>query len=319
VIARLARIHREFLGMNRRNHDYLFRWNRRDRWRLVDDKLASKQVLEAHGVPVPPVLDRCDAQYEIAALGRRLATHRDFVLKPARGAGGGGIMIVVDRDEDLFVKASGARLAWGHVAAHVGDILAGVFSMTTREDSLLVETRVVPEPVTGALAFGGVADLRVLLLRGVPVLAMLRLPTRKSDGRANLHVGGVGVGVGLDDGRTTWGISGRAPIDTHPDLDVPLGGVALPAWDEALRLATRAADAVGLGFLGVDVVYDERRGPLVLELNARPGLAIQLANRCGLRPLLEQVERATVPAGVDARIALGQRLYREAVAPGAKL
>jgi alpha-L-glutamate ligase-like protein len=228
-------------------------------------------------------------------------------------------MIIVERDEDAFVKASGARLGWRHVAAHVGDILAGVFSLSTREDSLLVETRVVPEPVTAAIAFGGVADLRVVLLRGVPLLAMLRLPTRRSDGRANLHVGGVGVGVALDDGHTTFGISGRASIDTHPDLGVPLGGVRLPAWDEALRLATRAADAVGLGFLGVDVVFDERRGPLVLELNARPGLAIQHANRCGLRPLLEHVERAVIPGDVDARIALGRRLYREAVAPGAKL
>ncbi len=319
MIATLARIRRDVLGINRRNHDYLFRWNRRDRWRLVDDKIACKAALQAHGVPVPPVLDRCDAQWEIAGLGARLAAHRDFVLKPARGTGGGGIMIVVDRDGDAFVKASGVRLGWPYVAAHVADILAGVFSLSTREDSLLVEGRVVPEPVTGALAVGGVADLRVLMLRGVPILAMLRLPTRRSDGRANLHVGGVGVGVALDEGRTTWGISGRAAIDVHPDLAVPLGGVALPCWDEALRLATRAADAVGLGFLGVDIVFDERRGPLVLELNARPGLAIQLANRRGLRPLLERVASATLPADVDGRIALGRRLYREAVAPGAKL
>lgn len=319
MIGRLRAIRREFLGINRRNHDYLFRWNRRDRWRLVDDKIACKTVLETHGVPVPPVLDRCDAQWEIAALGARLAEHRDFVLKPARGAGGGGIMIIVDRADDAFVKASGVRLAWRHVAAHVADILAGVFSLSTREDSLLVESRVVPEPVTGALAFGGVADLRVLLLRGVPLLAMLRLPTRRSDGRANLHVGGVGVGVALDTGRTTFGISGRASIDVHPDLGIPLGGVQLPLWDEALRLATRAADAVGLGFLGVDVVFDERRGPLVLELNVRPGLAIQLANRRGLRPLLAQVESVALPRDVDGRIALGTRLYRDAVAPGAKL
>lgn len=319
MIASLARIRREFLGINRRNHDYLFRWNRRDRWRLVDDKLACKVALERHGIPVPPVLDRCDAQWEIAGLGARLAGHREFVLKPARGTGGGGIMIVVDRDGDAFVKASGVRLGWAHVAAHVADILAGVFSLSTRDDSLLVEGRVVPEPITGALAVGGVADLRVLVLRGIPVLAMLRLPTRRSDGRANLHVGGVGVGVSLDDGRTTWGISGRATIDVHPDLGVSLGGVTLPCWDEALRLATRAADAVGLGFLGVDIVFDDRRGPLVLELNARPGLAIQLANRRGLRPLLERVVAAAVPADVEGRIALGRRLYRDAVAPGAKL
>ncbi len=319
MIARLAEVRRDFLGINRRNHDYLFRWNRRDRFHLVDDKIACKAVLEAHGVPTPTILDRCDAQWQIAALRTRLAERREFVLKPARGAGGGGIMVVVDRVDDTFVKASGLRVAWRDMAAHIADILAGVFSLSSREDSLLVEERVVPEPVTAGLVVGGVADLRVLVLRGVPILAMLRLPTRRSDGRANLHVGGVGVGVDLDTGRTTFGIAGRVEVTTHPDLGSTLAGVQLPAWDDALALATRAADAAGLGFLGVDIVFDARRGPLVLELNARPGLAIQLANRRGLRPLLEQVRDADIPDDVAARVAMGRRLYRDAVAPGPKL
>jgi alpha-L-glutamate ligase-like protein len=319
VIGRLAEVRRDFLGINRRNHDYLFRWNRRDRFQLVDDKIACKAVLETHDVPTPAILDRCDAQWQIAALRARLAARREFVLKPARGAGGGGIMVIVDRVDDAFVKASGVHVAWPDMAAHIADILAGVFSLSSREDSLLVEERVVPEPVTAGLVVGGVADLRVLVLRGVPVLAMLRLPTRRSDGRANLHVGGVGVGVDLDTGRTTWGISGRVEVETHPDLGIALAGVQLPDWDHALELATRAADAVGLGFLGVDVVFDAPRGPLVLELNARPGLAIQLANRLGLRPLLEHVRDADIPADAAARVAMGRRLYRDAVAPGPKL
>jgi glutathione synthase/RimK-type ligase-like ATP-grasp enzyme len=68
-----------------------------------------------------------------------------------------------------------------------------------------------------------------------------------------------------------------------------------------------AADAFGLGFVGVDVVHDEHRGPLVLELNARPGLAIQLANRRGLRPVLETIAGAVVPDAAAARVALGCR------------
>lgn len=319
MIGRLAAVRRNVLGINRRNHDYLFRWNRRDRFHLVDDKIACKTILDTHGVPTPAILDRCDAQWQIAALRARLMARRDFVLKPARGAGGGGIMVIVDRVDDVFVKASGLRVAWRDMAAHVADILAGVFSLSSREDSLLVEERVVPDPVTAGLVVGGVADLRVLVLRGVPILAMLRLPTRRSDGRANLHVGGIGVGVDLESGCTTYGIAGHVAVTTHPDLGSALAGVQLPAWDQTLSLATRAADAVGLGFLGVDVVFDARRGPLVLELNARPGLAIQLANRCGLRPLLEHVRDADVPADVAARVAMGRRLYRDAVAPGPKL
>jgi D-alanine-D-alanine ligase-like ATP-grasp enzyme len=45
-----------------------------------------------------------------------------------------------------------------------------------------------------------------------------------------------------------------------------------------------------LGYLGVDIVLDRDKGPLLLELNARPGLSIQIANGAGLVPRLEVIE-----------------------------
>jgi alpha-L-glutamate ligase-like protein len=308
VIARLRRLRTQVLGLNRRNHGYLFRWNPRDRHRLVDDKLATKAALAAHGVPAPALYDVCDAQWGVRALGARLAVRHDFVVKPARGAGGAGIVVVVGRRDEGFVKASGAVLHRRELEAHACDVLAGTYSVGGRDDALLVEERVRADPVLGALAYRGVPDVRILVFRGVPVLAMLRLPTRRSDGRANLHLGGVGVGVDLASGRTTDAVVGRRLVAAHPDLGRPLRGLLVPEWDEMLALAVRAADAVGLGFVGVDVVLDARRGPLVLELNARPGLAIQLANRRGLRPLLDAVGDANVPADPAARVALGRAL-----------
>jgi len=308
VTGRLARVRREFLGINRRNHAYLFGYNPRTHYRLVDDKRATKELLAAHRVPAPALLDVVEAGWQLDALAARLRTRDQFVLKPARGTGGAGIVVVVGRDGAAFRKASGERVGWRTLAAHGSDVLAGTFSVGGREDALLVEDLVVSEPVLGALSYRGVPDVRVVVFRGVPVLGMLRLPTRRSDGRANLHLGGVGVGIALASGRTTHAVIGRRAVTRHPDLDVAVTGVAVPAWDEVLHLATRAADATGLGFLGVDVVLDERRGPLVLELNARPGLAIQLANRRGLRPVLDAVAATSPPADVDARVALGIRL-----------
>src|SRR5262249_39470903 len=225
----------------------------------------------------------------------------------AGGAGGGGIVGMVGRDAAHFLRASGARVHRRTLEAHVCDILAGMYSVGGRQDVLLVEERIVPEPLLAGLAYRGVPDVRVLVFRGVPVLAMLRLPTRRSDGRANLHLGGIGVGIDLARGETTSAVAGRRPLAVHPDLGRPLGGVTLPAWDEILQLAVRAADAVELGLVGVDLVVDLRRGPLVLELNARPGLTIQVANRRGLRPLLDTVAAMDVPAGVAERVALGRR------------
>jgi alpha-L-glutamate ligase-like protein len=168
----------------------------------------------------------------------------------------------------------------------------------------------VAEPTLAALAHRGVPDVRVLVFRGVPVQAMVRVPTRRSDGRANLHLGGIAVGVDLATGRTTGAWAGRRPVDVHPDLGRSFAGVAVPEWPGVLAIVVRAADAVGLGFVGVDVVLDARRGPLVLELNARPGLTIQAANRRGLRPALERLAAHAPPAGPAERVALGVALAR---------
>jgi len=205
-------------------------------------------------------------------------------------------------------SAGGAVLGARDLEAHACDLIAGAYSPAGHADVLLVEERLIPEPVLGALAYRGVPDVRVLVFRGVPLLAMLRVPTRRSDGRANLHLGGIGVGIDLAEGRTTHGVRGWRARDVHPDLGVTLAGVTVPAWDDVLGLAARAADAIGLGFVGVDIVIDARHGPLVLELNARPGLAIQLANRRGLRPLLDGVVNASPPATPAGRVALGREL-----------
>jgi alpha-L-glutamate ligase-like protein len=310
VITRLTRLRAEVLGLNRRNHAFLFAWNARERYALVDDKRATKTVCAAHGVPTPALLATCGTQWEVRPLAVRLSAADEFVLKPARGAGGAGIVVVAGRAGERFVKASGATLTRRDLEAHACDVIAGSYSPNGREDTLLVEERLVSEPTLGALAHRGVPDVRVLVFRGVPVAAMLRLPTRLSDGRANLHLGGIGVGVDLASGRTTFGVLHGRRVQVHPDLGVPLAGVLVPAWEEMLALAARAADAVALGFVGVDLVLDARRGPLVLELNARPGLTIQVANQRGLRPSLERLAGAVLPTSAPERVALGQRLAR---------
>ena len=306
MIGRLARLRAEVLGLNRRNHAYLFAHNPRHGYRVVDDKRATKTALAAQGVPAPMLEAVCETQGEVRALGEHLARSTDFVLKPAHGAGGAGIVVIAGRDGDRFVKASGERLSRADLEAHACDVVAGAFSAGPCDDVLLVEERVVAEAVLGALAYRGVPDVRVLVFRGVPVLAMLRLPTRRSDGRANLHLGGVGVGIALPGGCTTDAVLSGRHVTVHPDLGCHLRGIQVPHWDDVLLLAVRAADAVGLGFVGVDVVLDARRGPLVLELNARPGLTVQVANRRGLRPLLDAVAAGTPPGSPEARVAFGR-------------
>jgi hypothetical protein len=57
-----------------------------------------------------------------------------------------------------------------------------------------------------------------------------------------------------------------------------------------LEISVKCSIESGLGFAGVDIALDREKGPMVFELNARPGLAIQIANMAGLRERLERVE-----------------------------
>lgn len=130
-------------------------------------------------------------------------------------------------------------------------------------------------------------------------MAMLRLPTRASNGKANLHRGAIGAGIEISSGLTLSAVQGARVIDRHPDTGRPVRGIQVPYWEQMLLTAASLTEIVGLGYLGVDFLIDRKRGPLLLELNARPGLSIQIANRCGLKKRLELIDLA--PAAIIAR------------------
>ncbi len=79
-------------------------------------------------------------------------------------------------------------------------------------------------------------------------------------------------------------------ITEHPDTGGGIAGLEIPNWEDLLRLAARCHELTGLGYLGVDIVLDKDKGPMILELNARPSLNIQIANRSGLMPRLKKAE-----------------------------
>jgi len=317
LIERLRRIRREALGLNRRNQDFVLRLNPPQLMGLVDHKVQTKEVLARHGLPVPQTFGRYERQRELPGLQRDAGQHHDFVLKPACGAGGSGVLVVAGRRGERLLTASGATLSFGDLLAHAADIIAGAFSLSQSRDEAVLEYRLTAETRLGAYSPGGVPDVRVVLLRGVPVMAMLRLPTRASDGRANLHVGGVGVGLDLATGQAVHAIWRDRPIALHPDTRQPLSTLRVPLWTEVLRIATRSYDAIPLGYCGVDIVIDVEFGPVILEMNARPGLSIQLATQQGLRRTLDALQgRSTTDMEAATRIDLGLELSRGAWGAG---
>lgn len=277
------------LGINRRNADFTLKHNKRSLFPLVDDKLATKGLAVKAGVAAPEVYGVMEFAGQVAGVHDLLQDRPDFVVKPARGSGGEGIMVIAGRMNDRYRTVSGNILGREDLEHHLYEVLSGLFSLGGQNDQAIIEYRVVVDPVFDAITHQGVPDIRIIVLYGVPVMAMVRLPTRMSGGKANLHQGAIGAGVDLASGRTLRAVWKNEVVESHPDTGNPVSGVAVPQWDELLRLASQLATMTGLGYQGVDMVLDHKDGPMVLEINARPGLNIQIANQAGLRPRLEKV------------------------------
>ncbi len=279
------------LGMNRRNAAFILDHNPRAKFPVVDDKLRLHALCRDIGVPTPAVHAVVDYHSMLRRLPDLLGDRADFVVKPNQGSAGRGVLVVVGRRDRGYLRHNGEVLTPEALRQHFSDILSGMYSLGGRPDRALVQQRVRLHPAFDPLCYKGIPDVRVVLYRNEPAMAMLRLPTKESDGRANLHQGGIGTGIDLASGLTHHAVHGNRVVEIHPDTGVPVVGFRVPYWREVLALSRRVAEAVELGYVGVDVVVDAEEGPLLLEANARPGLAIQIANGQGLIPQIEDIDR----------------------------
>lgn len=298
------------VGINRRNADYILRYNQRALYPLVDDKLHTKRLAIAAGIAVPDLYGVIEIEHDIASLPEIVRGHQDFVIKPAHGSGGNGIAVIVGRINDRYQYNNGNLLTEEELEYHISNILSGMYSLGGQPDQALIEYRVKFDPIFEPISYRGVPDIRTIVFRGIPVAAMVRLPTRMSDGKANLHQGAVGAGIDLTTGCTTRAVWQNRPVEHHPDTGASISGFQIPHWNKLLTLAAQCYELVGLGYLGVDVVLDQKLGPLVLELNARPGLSIQIANGQGIQKRLEYIDRlAEIPSSAESRASLAQQLF----------
>jgi alpha-L-glutamate ligase-like protein len=298
------------MGINRRNAEYTLALNPRRYYPLVDDKLRTKELAVAAGIPVPELYGVVETEYQVRHLPVWLKDHEDFVIKPAHGSGGEGILVVAGKARANYRTVGGEMLTQEELNHHVFNILGGLYSLGGQTDAAMIEYRVRFDPAFDHVCFQGVPDVRIIVFLGVPVMAMLRLPTRQSGGKANLHQGAIGAGIDLATGLTLNGVSRHEVVSEHPDTGHSIRGLTVPHWETLLAVAARAYELTGLGYLGVDMVLDQDKGPMLLELNARPGLAIQIANAAGLMHRVKLVEAhfQELPSA-DERIAFAREHF----------
>lgn len=281
------------LGLNERNAEFIMRMNPRRFYPRVDDKVLTKELALAAGMAVPDLYGVISNQADIRNFGEMVSHCDSFVVKPAQGSGGDGILVITGRGRrkrDSFRSSSGMLISKDEIEHHISNIVGGQYSLSGGRDKALIEYCVHFDPTFAEVSFQGVPDVRVIVYRGYPVMAMVRLPTRASDGKANLHQGAVGAGVDLGTGRTLTGVLDNLLVDEHPDTGALVTGLQIPQWDFILESSARGYEVTELGYLGVDIIIDADLGPLILEMNARPGLNIQIANRIGLAHRIARIE-----------------------------
>lgn len=285
----MARL-RDILGINRRSAEYL-RLNKSKARRKADDKLLTKKMLLKSGVPHPVLFGALKDHRQVDAFDW-LSIEGGFVIKPSQGLGGNGIYVIKKRvpDKEEWILIDGRKVKVGDLRLHAMDIVEGRYSRNNIPDTAIVEDRVLIHPKFKSLGVVGTPDVRVIVYNHVPVMAMLRLPTAESKGKANLHQGAIGLGIDMATGITTFGVYKDSRIKHFPWTQKKVNGITVPNWKDILMTAVKTQMASGLGYVAVDMLLDETRGPLVVELNDQPGLSIQLANMAGLLKRLERVE-----------------------------
>ncbi len=302
---------RKLLGMNSRNLDFIRPFNRLKAKRLADDKLLSKRILKKNGIAVPKLIAKIKSLEDLENFDwQSLPT--SFALKPNRGFGGEGIIVVYGKKknrEDAWIKADRSLLTIEDLRSHIRNILDGSFSLSNTPDIAFFEERLQLLKLFKPYSYKGIPDIRVIVFNKVPIMAMLRLPTKESGGKANLQQGAVGVGIDMATGVTTTAIQGKNSfIEKIPGTPLSVSGLRLPYWKDMLLLASKSQEISNLGFLGVDIAIDKENGPTILELNARPGLSIQVANLAGLAERLRRVSGLKIKT-IEKGVRMGMDLF----------
>ncbi|MCJ7804710.1 alpha-L-glutamate ligase-like protein [Patescibacteria group bacterium] len=275
------------LGLNARNRLFLSA-NKKEGRHVADSKLLTKRFLRKNHLPTPAILAIFRTPRDIMNFSWETLPD-NFVLKPSKGFGGQGVMIIKKKAKwaGEWYLMDGSLITTRDLRFHALEILSGRFSLHNGSDIAFIEERIKIQKIFAKYVWHGAPDIRVVVFNKVPVAAMLRLPTRESQGKSNLHQGAIGVGVDLATGITTHGVLDGHFIKYIPETKRKINGLKIPNWSKILILAVQTQEVVpSLGYLGVDIVLDKNRGPMILELNARPGLEIQNANLSPLKKRL---------------------------------
>ncbi|KUK79006.1 MAG: Alpha-L-glutamate ligase [Microgenomates bacterium 39_7] len=299
----------DVLGMNARNRLYV-PLNPRFSKSICHSKYATKVLLLNEGIPTPNVYGILTSIEDINQFNWNHLT-KDFVIKPTNGHAGKGVVAFKKKSGNSWIDVVGKRWSQEELNVHCYDILEGQYSSHGAAPKVIIEERIIPHSTLMKYSYKGTPDLRVVVFNSVPVMAYLRLPTKESEGRANQSQGALGVGIDIGTGLTTYAAANKTQLIKYlPNTKMELKNIQIPFWKKTLLTAVRAANAAKLVYGGVDLFLHQEKGPMVVELNYRPGLSIQIANQAGLRKRIEKVADINV-LNPEHGVRIAQALFAE--------
>ncbi|XOU94353.1 MAG: tyrosine/phenylalanine carboxypeptidase domain-containing protein [Candidatus Kerfeldbacteria bacterium] len=297
------------LGINSRNLQYLSRYNSKTKKKLADDKIGTKHFLQARGLGVAKLYASLKSLPELRNFNPK-ALPKSFVIKPNRGYGGEGIIAIQKTQGSTYTDVNDKKYKWDDLVQHCISILDGKFAISGLRDKVLFEELLISNEYFNKYIEAGLPDIRIIVFKYVPVIAMLRLPTMESHGKANLHLGAVGIGIDIGTGKTTYGVQYNKIIKKLPN-GLMVNSIVIPHWDEILLAASRTQYMTQVGYLAVDIAL-AKSGIKILEINARAGLAIQISNHVMLRNRLNKISDLKVLSPIEG-VKLGKTLFTKII------
>jgi len=286
-IRKITQFNKNVIGINKRNIEFIYPNNHRKHFNLSDDKSICKTHLHKHKIPTTPTYVIIESLGGLQEKWLEASKHDTLAIKPARGRGGGGILILEKINDSSWRTPSGKIHTKDTIFSHLANIVFGVYSFGS-QDKAIIEYCIVNHELFQNIYPNGIPDIRIIAYQNQLIMGMIRIPTDESDGKGNLHQGAIGVALDINTGKIGKGFNGKEYLSSHPDSGVKFEGSQVPHWDEILNIAVNTANSLPLKYLGLDIVIDHNLGPLIIEVNARPGIEIQNVNQIGI---LEQIEK----------------------------
>lgn len=300
--------------MNQRNNIYVKEFNPDRGIRLANNKEQTKKFLSQRSIPVPKTFIHIKTRQEWFHFDAWELPVKSFVVKPNKGSKWQGIFVVNDyrKRENIQTKKTtlgkinlyekqiedfgyefsigGKRINEIDFKKKAGGIFQGLFSSLGKPDTMLVEDKLIPWAEFELFCQYGLADLRIIMFNLVPVIAMLRVPTKESGGKANLAQGGIGLGVDVVTGKiNTLYWQGKSYTSAFPEEWSQFKNKKIPYRQEILEYSANAQYFVNSWYLGMDWVVTSK-WPKLLEINARAWLEIQNITGKSLLNIMKKIE-----------------------------